>query len=129
MVLLRTGFPDGESRLVAYASPSWGDREAALQVARGRLPAYMLPAAMVDVAEWPRTSSGKVHRKALERLPLPDTAAAADEEITAPRDDTERAVVAAMAAVLGVSAEGIGVHSNFFQLRGSSLSAVRLMSR
>ena len=102
------------------------DGEAALQVAGGRLPAYMLPAFLVDVEEWPRTSSGKIDRK---RLPLPDAATVGEEDFAPPQDDTERAVVAAMAEVLGLSAEQIGVRSDFFRLGGSSLSALRLMQR
>ncbi|WP_033439095.1 non-ribosomal peptide synthetase [Saccharothrix sp. NRRL B-16314] len=85
----------------------------------GRLPAVMVPGAWVVLDALPLTASGKTDRSA---LPAPDRTRAAGE-YTAPRTDTERAVVDALAAALGVTR--IGVHDRFFDLGGDSIRAIR----
>ena len=127
VVLLRKDFSDGEPRLVAYASPSWGNRDEALQSARQRLPAYMLPGALVDVETWPRTSSGKIDRNRLE-LP-PRDILDSSLPVEAPQNDTEIMVVRAMALVLHKEKATIGTKHDFFtELGGTSLSALRLLT-
>ena len=71
----------GDQRLVAYIVPAGGEAEAARdglpaavrEFATGRLPEYMVPAAVVALASLPLTPSGKVDRQA---LPAPDFTAA-----------------------------------------------------
>jgi len=50
-------------------------------------------------------------------------------DYVAPRNDTERRLVAIWAEVLNRSPETIGVNDNFFELGGHSLSAVRLTAK
>ncbi|MCD9461245.1 non-ribosomal peptide synthetase, partial [Marinibactrum halimedae] len=50
-------------------------------------------------------------------------------EYVAPRDETERQLVAIWAETLGLEADQIGVKDNFFELGGHSLLATRLMSK
>ncbi|MFC5289945.1 amino acid adenylation domain-containing protein [Actinokineospora guangxiensis] len=85
----------------------------------GRLPSAMVPSAWVVLDALPLTASGKTDRGA---LPEPDRSRAAGE-YTAPRTATERAVVDALAAALGV--ERVGVHDRFFDLGGDSIRAIR----
>ena len=128
VVLLRKDFPDGEPRLVAYASPDFGDREAMLESARSRMPSYMIPAAFVDVENWPRTSSGKIDRKQLQ---LPGELLKLDASIAVPAEsDTQRAVVLVVAQVLNMDASRIGINHHILNdLGGTSLSAVRVANR
>ncbi|HSF43683.1 MAG TPA: non-ribosomal peptide synthase/polyketide synthase [Thermoanaerobaculia bacterium] len=86
------------------------------------LPGYMIPSALVPLAELPRTPNGKVDRRA---LPAPEAGAAA--ETVAPRTPAEELVAQIWAEVLG--RERVGVEEDFFALGGHSLLATRVMSR
>lgn len=89
------------------------------------LPDYMLPAAYVEISELPLTDNGKVDRRA---LPEPSWAAESshDESSTA-RTDIESLLVRAWLDVL--PAEQIGIHDNYFELGGDSITAIQLVSR
>ncbi|HEX6037550.1 amino acid adenylation domain-containing protein, partial [Longimicrobium sp.] len=117
-----------EDRLVAYVTARGGARlePSGLREALVRtLPEHMVPAAFVVLDALPRTTSGKVDRRA---LPAP---AEADGEARAafaePATETERALAAAWSEVLKV--EGVGADDSFFALGGHSLRAMQLVSR
>jgi len=87
-----------------------------------RLPAYMVPAAFVELPVLPRTPNGKVDRAA---LPEPGSAArAARVAYVEPRGETERLVAEVWREVLGV--EKVGAKDNFFEAGGTSLSLVQV---
>ncbi|CAG0937556.1 partial fengycin family lipopeptide synthetase D, partial [Thermoflexales bacterium] len=117
-----------EKRLAAYVVPKAGVRLIAdeLQASlRGRLPEYMVPAALVFLAQMPLTPNGKVDRRA---LPMPE--GERPEHVgtyVAPRNPIEELVAGVMATIL--SLERVGVHDNFFELGGHSLLATQVISR
>ena len=92
---------------------------------RTRLPAYMVPAFFVEIAEMPLLPSGKVDRRALPP-PLSEARAAAHEQIE-PRDDTERRLMSIWRELLEV--KEFGVRDNFFELGGNSLLAMQVLAR
>jgi aspartate racemase len=119
---------ESEARLAAYVVPhpqhvfSPGELRHAL---RATLPRYMVPTSFTRLAALPLTPSGKVDRNALQ---APDRVEAElDDGSTAPRDPLEAQLAALWAEVLGV--REVGVRDNFFDLGGSSLLAIRLLSR
>ncbi|WP_326639614.1 amino acid adenylation domain-containing protein [Streptosporangium sp. NBC_01755] len=123
-VVVREDTP-GEGRLVAYVVPRPGFLEADLRAAAARaLPEYMLPGAMVTLAELPRTVNGKLDRAA---LPAPEVQVSS----RGPRDDREAALCAVFAETLGLDTLGIdvGIDDDFFALGGHSLLATRLAGR
>merc|ERR1719197_1526273 len=69
-----------DARLVAYVSPVAAAASELRSALRQTLPAYMVPSVLVGVAEWPRTSSGKLDR---QQLPAPsiDEGAASGEMV------------------------------------------------
>jgi amino acid adenylation domain-containing protein len=111
----------GEPRLVAYTAgpgPDAGELERHL---RDRLPAYMVPAAFVALAELPLTANGKVDRGALPAPPAAPagTGGASPEELAA----AER-VAAVAARVLGLDRVEAG--ANLFDLGATSIDIVRI---
>ncbi|HEV7590204.1 MAG TPA: amino acid adenylation domain-containing protein, partial [Longimicrobium sp.] len=116
----------GGMRLVAWLVADGGDRPtpAALREhLRERLPEAMVPSAFAWTGALPRTSGGKVDRRA-----LPDPAADASAAVSvAPRTELEAKLAEIWADVLGL--ERVGVEDDFFDLGGQSLVATRLAAR
>ncbi|HEY9312694.1 amino acid adenylation domain-containing protein [Williamsia sp.] len=111
-------------RLVAYirvgATPA-PDQSAMRDELRRVLPEYMIPAAVLEVTEFPQTPNGKLDRHA---LPAPDfsTMVTSTRE---PTGETEVALCAVFAQVLGL--DRVGVEDDFFGLGGDSIAAVRVV--
>ncbi|HEU4556306.1 MAG TPA: amino acid adenylation domain-containing protein, partial [Longimicrobium sp.] len=124
LVLAREAAP-GDRRLVAYYL---ADEPAAVEALRAhlaeRLPEHMVPAAYVWMESFPLTPNGKTDRRA---LPAPGSDAFAARGYEAPAGETEEALAAIWADLLGV--ERVGRHDDFFQLGGNSLLATRLVFR
>ncbi|MGY9063719.1 non-ribosomal peptide synthase/polyketide synthase [Streptomyces sp. CAS3] len=140
VVVVREDEP-GHQRLVGYVTPA-GQRPAtapdpaaplprpshpldpaALRAAvAARLPAHMVPAAVVVLDRMPLTPQNKIDRRA---LPAPERTAAAGH--LAPRTDEEWALAAIWSDVLGVAE--VGVTDDFFDLGGESILAARTLSR
>ncbi len=130
VVVVREDRP-GDRRLVAYVTPDATADGEALEVEslrawlRDRLPAYMVPADFVVLEELPLTVNGKVDRRA---LPPPGIGGAGTGlGFVPPRTLLEEGLARIWSEVLGI--EKIGVHDNFFELRGHSLLATQVIFR
>jgi len=127
VVLVHENVP-GDKRLVAYLLVKGTEPPKAAELRdllKARLPEYMVPSAFVTLDRFPLTPNGKLDRKA---LPAPDLARPElGKAFVAPRTPTEQVVAAIWSQILGL--EQVGVHDNFFDLGGHSLSATRIISR
>jgi amino acid adenylation domain-containing protein len=110
----------GDKRLVGYFTGPADSAEVRAKLAE-RLPAYMVPAAVVVIDSLPLTVNGKLDKRA---LPAPDYHD--DDRYRAPANANEEILVGIYAEVLGL--ERIGVDDSFFDLGGDSLLAMRLIA-
>ncbi|RBL91355.1 non-ribosomal peptide synthase/polyketide synthase [Chitinophaga flava] len=116
--------PQSYSRLVAYILPHESfDREGILSWLEMHLPAYMVPAALVEIDQVPLTANGKVDKQALLLL---DEGTVPVNAYTAPRNEQEQLLADIWKRLLELPQ--VGVYDNFFVLGGHSLLVVRLMS-
>ncbi|WP_051928061.1 non-ribosomal peptide synthetase [Nitrosococcus oceani] len=130
VVLAREDHP-GDKRLVAYLVFRDGveDHDPVLESVRADLrivfPDYMVPSVFMFLESLPLMPNGKVDRKALpapEKVtPIPDGKAMESS------NPIEQMLVEMWAEVLGV--KSIGIHDNFFDLGGHSLSAIQVIAR
>ncbi|MGL5062519.1 MAG: non-ribosomal peptide synthetase [Microcoleus sp.] len=127
MVLAREDVP-GERRLVAYIIPKHGqqiDRPALRTFLQTKLPAYMIPAAIVVMENFPITPNGKVDRGA---FPAPQVAdLVQDSEVVLPVDGLESQILKIWKNLFNI--ESIGTTDNFMDLGGTSLLAARLIDQ
>ncbi|MDG4757303.1 non-ribosomal peptide synthetase [Micromonospora sp. WMMD710] len=86
-----------------------------------RLPAHLVPAAVVLLDELPLTRNGKLDRAA---LPAPRLDRPRDGTAVAPADRAEEILVEAWREVLGVAT--VGVTDTFFALGGDSIRSIQM---
>ncbi len=119
VVIAREDRP-GDKRLVGYVTGAADPAKIRTAVAE-RLPAYMVPAAVVVIDALPLTPNGKLDRRA---LPAPEYTGM--DSFRAPATLTEEMLAGIYAQVLG--ADRVGVDDSFFHLGGDSLSAMRVIA-
>ncbi|MFQ3244132.1 MAG: amino acid adenylation domain-containing protein [Arenicella sp.] len=90
------------------------------------LPDYMLPVAFASLKVIPLTPNGKVDRRVLERM---EVSLESSQAYLAPRNATEKQLVAIWAEVLDLEPEEIGVNDNFFELGGDSIKTIQIVSK
>ncbi|HET8840495.1 MAG TPA: amino acid adenylation domain-containing protein, partial [Ktedonobacteraceae bacterium] len=89
-----------------------------------RLPDYMVPAIFLLLQKLPLSPNGKIDRHA---LPAPEnTRTALPTPFQEPHTATEQIIARAWISVLGL--DRIGIHDNFFDLGGDSLTSLRVIS-
>ncbi|OBG83337.1 hypothetical protein A5699_04445, partial [Mycobacterium sp. E802] len=114
----------GDKRLVGYVTemlPGTVDPAGIRAELGTRLPAYMVPAAVVVIEGLPLTVNGKLDKRALPAPDYTDTA-----RYRAPDTPREEVLAGIFAEVLGL--DRVGVDDSFFDLGGDSLSAMRLIA-
>lgn len=91
----------------------------------GYLPAYMVPAHLVQLDNIPLTASGKTDRKALEQLQAGPAFATRAMEL--PAGETELQLAEIWKNILDI--EIIGANDNFFESGGNSIKLIQMLSR
>lgn len=129
VVVVREEQPDDRC-LVAYIVPQAGyeppTATVLYQALHKHLPDYMLPAAFVSLTALPLTPNGKINRHA---LPAPTRAGTQQDTpvATPPRTRVENILATIWARVLEL--EQVGIHDNFFSLRGDSIHSVQIVAQ
>ncbi|MDN3579777.1 polyketide synthase [Mucilaginibacter flavus] len=116
----------GQKRLLAYLVSSSDEQNTATvrKSLEQQLPDFMLPSAYVWLKKLPKTTSGKVDRKALPSpgLERPQLATL----YKAPATRIEKNITAIWSALLQI--EKIGIDDDFFLLGGNSLLALKTVA-
>jgi len=120
VVLIREDIPQ-YPQLVAYVVGAADLDTAYLRShLRDQLPEYMVPGAIVPLANLPLTPSGKVDRQS---LPAPQPDLTRQSEYVQPSSDMEKTLASIWQSVLQV--DQVGVDYNFFDLGGNSLLLIK----
>jgi amino acid adenylation domain-containing protein len=119
VVIAREDRP-GDKRLVGYVTGA-ADPGQIRTALPERLPAYMIPAAVVVIDALPLTPNGKLDTRALPAPEYRDV-----DRYRAPASAVEEVLAGIYAQVLGI--ERVGVDDSFFELGGDSISAMRVIA-
>jgi amino acid adenylation domain-containing protein len=112
----------GEPELAAWIVPARTTKKRALRTyLRERLPVDLIPSRFIEVAELPRTGSGKIDDGALQVL---DNLERSSSMVAPLRTDVEKLLGELWSTVLGV--EVLDPNADFFELGGHSMNLVRL---
>ncbi|MFI0977445.1 amino acid adenylation domain-containing protein [Streptomyces sp. NPDC021093] len=129
-VVLPQADPAGGTRLLAYVVPTDPDPDSAIGLGRQlrlelreKLPAYLVPWAILVRPELPLNRNGKVDRRALPTATrVPRNVA---NEFVAPLTTVQSRLTELWGELLGI--EPIGIEDDFFDLGGHSLLATELL--
>ena len=121
VVIAREDRP-GDKRLVGYVDRDRRSPAGVRAALAERLPAYMVPAAVVVMAALPLTVNGKLDTRA---LPAPEYQDA--DRYRAPASPIEEILAGIYAQVLGL--ERVGVDDSFFELGGDSILSMQVVAR
>ncbi|KAG6045028.1 D-lysergyl-peptide-synthetase subunit 1, partial [Claviceps sp. LM77 group G4] len=134
---LENGNKAPESLLMELGDVSQGFRTnlaSAASKLRLTLPSHMVPSVYLPIRNFPTTRSGKIDRGHLQSLLLslfPENLYGGEETAhrgEEPKSDREKLLQALFAQSLDLPRNQIDLDSNFFQLGGNSLSAMRLLA-
>ncbi len=116
---------NGHTRLAGYVvlTGDAPDVDAVRAFLSSRVPAYMVPSAIMVLPKLPVSPSGVLNRRA---LPVPEQT---NEHYVPPRNEVESGLVAIWAEVLGLDVDKVGVEDNFFDLGGDSILSLQIVSR
>ena len=120
VVIVRQDRP-GDKRLVGYVTGDADPSDVRTALAE-KLPAYMVPTAVVVVDALPLTVNGKLDTRA---LPAPEYQDA--EHYSAPTDAVEEILASIYAQVLGL--QQVGIDESFFELGGDSILSMQVVAR
>ena len=125
VVIARAINNTSDKELIAYTTGEVTAEELKIYL-KEKLPSYMVPNYYVRLETIPLTSNGKVDRKG---LPNPEGTGLQQGEYVAPRTEIEKQLVKIWSTVLGVEEETLSIKSDFFDLGGHSIKAIRLLGQ
>ena len=112
-----------ETLCLYYTTEAEVDEKALKDFMAESLTDYMVPGVFIHMDEMPLTPGGKVDRKA---LPEPGIKASGKKYV-APKNEIEKKLCEAFAAVLELDVKTVGTGSDFFELGGNSIRGMRLV--
>ncbi|TGD57483.1 non-ribosomal peptide synthetase [Flavobacterium humi] len=121
-VLVKAGY-QGHLQLVAFITAKTEiPMEALKESLKNKLPAYMLPNAIIQLESFPLTSNGKLDRKKLLEAYEPEKTA-----YEAPVTDHEKKIAGIWSELLHV--KEISINDDFFLIGGDSILLIRMLTQ
>ncbi len=122
VVVVAKNYHEMDLSLVAYITSALNlEEKALLSFLAQKLPAYLIPDRIMQIATFPLTVNGKLDVDA-----LPNPATIINEHYQAPRTELELSMSQLYATILGLDNVNIGITDDFFTLGGNSISSIRL---
>jgi len=87
---------------------------------KNHLPAYMIPARMMQIDKIPVTSNGKIDKEALPKINVPAN------EILLTGNEYETNIMSIWSKIL--KNNKVGIHDNFFDIGGNSLLIIKMLN-
>lgn len=115
---------DNEIHLIAFVKSEDKRTEKLVEYLKKYLPSYMIPEQFEYIESLPFTNNGKMDRKALKSILLKDVVAPQNVSVT---NSLEIKLMNIFRDILGKTVDS--VDSDFFQLGGHSLKALKLLNR
>jgi amino acid adenylation domain-containing protein len=116
---------NGKALVAFYTTDAGLAPDRLVDALRLTVPEHLVPAVCQVVDALPLTENGKVDKRDLAGRA--DELSAGPAPTGGPRSEAERTLAGLWSEVLGVPVERIGTDSNFFDIGGDSLTAVRLV--
>jgi amino acid adenylation domain-containing protein len=125
-VVMATPDEKNELQLVAWITTNAPVDPSQLRTELIRhIPAYMAPAHIIPLAQFPVTRNGKIDRAALE---IPGVTRTSQQlPVATPETDIEKKLAAIWSECLEIGIEKIGRNNSFLDLGGHSLKAIKVM--
>jgi amino acid adenylation domain-containing protein len=117
----------GKELVTFYTSPAGLEPAGLRQHLAGGLPAAAVPARVHRLDALPLTANGKVDKRRLASMAAGGGGPAGNGQRVPPRTGTQRRIAAAWAQAMKRPVDDIGCDDNFFDIGGSSLSALRVV--
>ncbi|ORX75177.1 acetyl-CoA synthetase-like protein [Anaeromyces robustus] len=92
---------------------------------RNKLPVYMIPRFFKKLDKLPLTNNGKLDRRSLPELTTEDIV---NEEYIAPESEVEKTICKIYSEIFNIEENLIGIMSNFYEIGGDSLNAIKIVS-
>ena len=122
-VVLAQNKSEIEKELIAYYVGEVNDLELRTFIKK-ILPSYMIPSFFLKIDELPLTSSGKVNKKLLSEIIFNKHL---DKAYFSPVTEAEKILVEIWSEILSIAKNNISRDSDFFDLGGNSIKAIRLI--
>ncbi|UII29505.1 amino acid adenylation domain-containing protein [Fulvivirga maritima] len=112
---------DSQKMIVAYyVSHSEIESDQLKNYMSASLPDYMVPGYYIELQVLPLTGNGKLDKR---QLPDPNEDKA---DLVGTKNERQELLLALWSEILGKSVNQIGIHSDFFDLGGNSINAIKL---
>ena len=117
---------DDQNLKAFFTSVQQMDYTIIIDSLKNDLPSYMIPSKLKQLEDIPFAPTGKVDRKALEKIEAERVSLTSSREIIAPRNQVEKDLVAVWEKVLKI--DGISVADNLFDIGGHSLKIIEILA-
>eukprot|EP00833_Pecoramyces_ruminatium_P016089 jgi/Orpsp1_1/1190121/evm.model.d7180000076720.1 len=125
-VVIDQEYKNGDKYLICYyISNNEIESKKIREYLNERLPKYMIPNYYKRIFEIPLSNSGKLNRRALPELTIKDMI---NDQYEAPETNIEKIICNIFSEIFNIPEKEVGRTSDFYEMGGDSLNAIRISS-